>query len=315
MCKLGMKNITQILSLILVPALLAIASFTLRAETNYSQATPRKNNPKPLYPSMSLRLGEQGTVVLRILVKNDGSAGSVEIKSTSGFPRIDNAAIDATKFWRFNPATRDGSPIDEWYEIPIVMRISENDEEIKPVTTTGLHTQHENNEIKDEQKILITPDLEELSDTNSLFALEKAKQSEDRIRLEKYMSLMRKNRQSKWEFTDEGDHGDYYHEKSTIRKSFDGAFMWTLENLYFRKKFNEKWYRSQKILYHYNCKDDLITLQAVVQYRDFKGKGEIQLNLIRGDEGFPLYDYRNKLPYPILQKNKAIACDKKNHLN
>lgn len=72
---------------------------------------------------MSQRLGEQGTVVLRVLVKADGHAGTVEVKSSSGYPRLDQSAVDAVKTWRFNPATVDGKPVDEWYQVPIPFKL------------------------------------------------------------------------------------------------------------------------------------------------------------------------------------------------
>ena len=53
--------------------------------------------------------------MLRVLVKSDGTAGAVEVKSTSGYPRLDQAALDVVQTWRFNPATIDGKKIDEWH--------------------------------------------------------------------------------------------------------------------------------------------------------------------------------------------------------
>lgn len=81
------------------------------------------SNAKPIYPNMSKRLGEQGTVVLRVLVKADGTAGAVEVKSSSSFPRLDQAAVEAVKSWHFNPATSDGKAIDEWYQVPIPFKL------------------------------------------------------------------------------------------------------------------------------------------------------------------------------------------------
>jgi protein TonB len=81
------------------------------------------SNQKPTYPNMSKRLGEQGTVVLRVLVKADGSAGEVEVKSSSSYPRLDQAAVEAVKTWRFNSAKIDGKAIDEWYQVPIPFKL------------------------------------------------------------------------------------------------------------------------------------------------------------------------------------------------
>ncbi len=86
-------------------------------------ATYSASNPKPVYPPMSIRWKEQGRVVLRVLVKSDGSAGEVKVESSSGYPRLDSAAVDTIKSWRFNPATVNGKPIDAWYPLPYEFKI------------------------------------------------------------------------------------------------------------------------------------------------------------------------------------------------
>ena len=77
------------------------------------------NNPAPVYPNLSRRLREQGTVVLEILIKADGTVGNIKMKSSSGFKRLDESAIKAVKRWRYLPATQGGQKIDFWYEQPI----------------------------------------------------------------------------------------------------------------------------------------------------------------------------------------------------
>jgi protein TonB len=102
----------------------APAPVTAPSRTDVSiPASYSASNQKPIYPNMSKRLGEQGTVVLRVLVKADGSAGEVEVKSSSSYPRLDQAAIDAVKTWRFNPAKIDGKATDEWYQVPIPFKL------------------------------------------------------------------------------------------------------------------------------------------------------------------------------------------------
>ena len=61
---------------------------------------------------MSKRENEQGTVVVRVLIKNNGTVGKVEIKSSSGFFRIDQAVIDTVVTWRFNSENKGGKPVD-----------------------------------------------------------------------------------------------------------------------------------------------------------------------------------------------------------
>ena len=76
------------------------------------------NNPAPAYPAISKKLKEEGTVILKILVTKDGRVAEVEIQTSSGFKRLDDAAVRAIKRWKFNPATQAGNAIDYWYEIP-----------------------------------------------------------------------------------------------------------------------------------------------------------------------------------------------------
>ncbi len=77
------------------------------------------SNPAPTYPSLSRRLREEGTVVLEILILADGSVGEIKLKTSSGFKRLDDAAISAIKRWRYQPATQGGKAIDYWYEQPL----------------------------------------------------------------------------------------------------------------------------------------------------------------------------------------------------
>lgn len=65
-------------------------------------------NPKPVYPSMSKRLGEQGKVIVRVLIGTDGLPKEVSIRQSSGFERLDDAAQAAVMGWRFVPGKRNG---------------------------------------------------------------------------------------------------------------------------------------------------------------------------------------------------------------
>lgn len=77
------------------------------------------HNPKPVYPVMSRRLGEQGRVVLNVRVLANGSPEKVEVKTGSGFPRLDQAALEAVRQWRFTPAKRGEEPVDAWVLVPL----------------------------------------------------------------------------------------------------------------------------------------------------------------------------------------------------
>ena len=76
-------------------------------------------NPKPGYPSLSRRLSEQGTVLLRVFVNAAGDATRVDLKESSGFPRLDKAALDAVEGWKFVPAKKGDHAVAAWVVVPI----------------------------------------------------------------------------------------------------------------------------------------------------------------------------------------------------
>lgn len=82
------------------------------------------SNPAPIYPSLSRRLREEGTVVLDILIKADGTVGEIKIKTSSGFKRLDDTAVKAVTHWRYLPATQGDKKIDYWYEQPVEFNLN-----------------------------------------------------------------------------------------------------------------------------------------------------------------------------------------------
>lgn len=82
------------------------------------------SNPKPPYPSASRRLSEAGTVYLRVHVSAEGHAHKVEVKTSSGFPRLDQSALETVAQWRFVPAKRGSTAVTSWVVVPIVFSLS-----------------------------------------------------------------------------------------------------------------------------------------------------------------------------------------------
>jgi periplasmic protein TonB len=82
-------------------------------------------NPAPSYPLAARRAGEQGTVTLRVRVTREGLPDRVGVEKTSGSPRLDAAALDAVRSWRFVPAQRGATPIESWILVPVVFRLED----------------------------------------------------------------------------------------------------------------------------------------------------------------------------------------------
>lgn len=80
-------------------------------------------NPRPAYPALSKRRGEQGRVVLRVLIGVDGGAQKAEIRQSSGFDRLDQAALATVLRWRYVPGKRGGVAEAMWFDVPIIFNL------------------------------------------------------------------------------------------------------------------------------------------------------------------------------------------------
>ena len=104
------------------PATAAHASETLsqaRFDADYLR------NPAPPYPALSKRMGEDGKVILRVSVTPHGSADSVEIKTSSGSPRLDESARKTVQNWKFIPAKRGETTVQSWVLVPIIFKLEQ----------------------------------------------------------------------------------------------------------------------------------------------------------------------------------------------
>lgn len=81
------------------------------------------NNPPPGYPALSRRMGEAGKVMLRIFVNEQGLPAQVQIRTSSGHARLDDAAMATVRLWRFVPARRGDTPVGAWVLVPIVFTL------------------------------------------------------------------------------------------------------------------------------------------------------------------------------------------------
>ena len=91
---------------------------TIMAKPAYS------HNSHPEYPSIARRRGLEGTVLLEILVKEDGSADAIRVESSSSHQILDEAAVAAAGKWRFIPGSVNGKPIAMRINVPVSFHLS-----------------------------------------------------------------------------------------------------------------------------------------------------------------------------------------------
>jgi len=75
--------------------------------------------PAPTYPRASRRLGETGLVVVRVFVGSDGQPQQLQLLHSSGYARLDEAALEGVRRARFKPPSENGRPTAGWARIPI----------------------------------------------------------------------------------------------------------------------------------------------------------------------------------------------------
>lgn len=83
------------------------------------------NNPVPKYPALSRRLGEEGVVMLRVYVAPDGTPREVQVRKSSGSPRLDRSAAEAVERWKFVPAREGDRPVGAWVIVPVRFSLSD----------------------------------------------------------------------------------------------------------------------------------------------------------------------------------------------
>ena len=93
-----------------------------RSEASFDAAY--LNNPAPAYPLISRRQGESGKVLLLVQVTPHGTAAQVEIKQSCGFPRLDEAALEAVRKWHFVPARHGDVAVAASVVVPLSFKLN-----------------------------------------------------------------------------------------------------------------------------------------------------------------------------------------------
>jgi len=84
------------------------------------EATPLyRQNPVPDYPLLCRKRGYQGTVIIDVLVSQEGKVSDLRLATSSGYTILDQAALRSVKTWLFHPGTRGEEKVDMWVKVPV----------------------------------------------------------------------------------------------------------------------------------------------------------------------------------------------------
>ena len=110
------------------PAPVAAAAPVAKAVVKVPPSTQGKGAriTQPEYPPASRRAGEAGTVTLQVFVQENGRAGEVKVAKSSGFEKLDEAAVkEVQRNWRFVPGKEDGKPVSMWHTFQVTFRLTD----------------------------------------------------------------------------------------------------------------------------------------------------------------------------------------------
>ena len=89
------------------------------------QVDSRHPLSQPPYPPGEIRAGNTGTADIEIYVLPNGRVGDARIVKSTGFPALDQSALDeAKRKWRLTPATRDGVPFAQWHRLRVTFKLN-----------------------------------------------------------------------------------------------------------------------------------------------------------------------------------------------
>ncbi|HEY5048645.1 MAG TPA: energy transducer TonB [Rhizomicrobium sp.] len=80
-------------------------------------------NRQPSYPDLAQLSGEQGTVMIDVLVRPSGKPVRARVSQSSGFEDLDTNAIQGVLNWHYLPARRDGDLVSDWTTVKVVFRL------------------------------------------------------------------------------------------------------------------------------------------------------------------------------------------------
>ncbi|MDR1075609.1 MAG: energy transducer TonB [Xanthomonadaceae bacterium] len=119
-----MKSLPYHISVVLPVAILALSGCGKSSSQPEVAAIPPTevmavDTPKPDYPLTEACAGNGGEVLLSVVVGPEGRPASVSLLRSSGFPALDQAALDKIPAWEFRAATRNGQPIPQTIQVPV----------------------------------------------------------------------------------------------------------------------------------------------------------------------------------------------------
>ena len=80
-------------------------------------------NTPPTYPGLARKRGQEGTVILQVLVNREGRVDDLKIDTSSNLTLLDRAAVTAVRKWSFEPGRRGEEKVPMWVRVPVTFKL------------------------------------------------------------------------------------------------------------------------------------------------------------------------------------------------
>ncbi|TDX52997.1 energy transducer TonB [Orenia marismortui] len=82
------------------------------------------NYQQPIYPASMRRREIEGKVILKVLLDQQGSVKKIKVERSSGYQKLDQAAVEAVGKWKFSPTKKEGKEVEALVLIPVNFRLN-----------------------------------------------------------------------------------------------------------------------------------------------------------------------------------------------
>jgi protein TonB len=106
-----------------ISAAIAVGATSSAALADSAPKVDRSRPTVVIYPPASQARGEEGTVMLNVLVTTSGRAAMIDISKSSGFDDLDDAAVETAANWHYTPAVDDGDFVQKWTAVQITYKL------------------------------------------------------------------------------------------------------------------------------------------------------------------------------------------------
>lgn len=107
-------------------AVLLVACLPVKAQTASTDASAAVLKAPVQYPPAAVWAGEEGTAMVVLEVDTNGHARDASIHGSSGYPRLDDAALRSVAQWSFRPAVKDGKLVAQRLRVPVAFQLERN---------------------------------------------------------------------------------------------------------------------------------------------------------------------------------------------